>query len=122
MTRIVIEVSSWVPWLLCRQIKSSLYSFNTLSGVTSEQCPTTQLCTRTHTSRLQQKWVVGNMLEILLAQDLNPIPPASKANVLTLNFLLFSQTAYWAIGFLNLSTNLEGVIALFEVSSKTMMS
>jgi len=41
-----------------------LYSLNTLSGVTSERCPTPQFCIRAHTSRLQRWRVVGNVLEI----------------------------------------------------------
>jgi len=47
-----------------KKIKSLLYSLNTLSGDTSEQCPSPQLCTKANTSRLQQWRVVGSMWEI----------------------------------------------------------
>jgi len=44
-----------VPSLIYKKkIKSSLYSLNTLSGVTSERCPSPQLCAKAHTSRLQR--------------------------------------------------------------------
>jgi len=33
-------------------IKSSLYSFNTLSGVMSERCPSPRLCARENTSKV----------------------------------------------------------------------
>jgi len=33
------------------------YSLNTLSGVTSQQCPSPRLCARSYTSRLQ-RWRV----------------------------------------------------------------
>jgi len=57
---------------------------NTLSGVTSERCPSSRLCANTHTSR-QQRWrVVGNVWEIWSARDLNPIPSAPETNVLLL--------------------------------------
>jgi len=45
-------------------IKSSLYSLNTFSGVTSERCPSLRLCARAHTSRLQRWRVVDNVWEI----------------------------------------------------------
>jgi len=62
-------------------IKSLLYSLNSLSDVTSERCPSPRLCTRSHTSRLQWWRVVGNMWEILSAQDFNPISSAPEADV-----------------------------------------
>jgi len=66
------------------KIKSSLYSLDTLSGVTSERCPTPRLCTRTNISRLQQWRVVCSVWEICSARHLNPIPPAPEADVLPL--------------------------------------
>jgi len=62
------------------QIESSLYSLNTLSGVTSEWCSSPRLCARSHTSRLQQWRVVGNVWEIWSALNLNSIPPAPEAS------------------------------------------
>jgi len=50
--------------IILKKIKPSLYSFNTFSDVTSERCPTPQLCVRANTSRLQRWRVVGNVLEI----------------------------------------------------------
>jgi len=35
-------------WINFNQIKSLLYSLNTLSGVTSERCPSPRLCAPTH--------------------------------------------------------------------------
>jgi len=32
-----------------KKIKSSWYSLNTLSGVTSERCPSPRLCAKAHT-------------------------------------------------------------------------
>jgi len=65
-----------------QNIKSLLYSLNTLSGVMSKRCPSPQLCARGHTSRLQQWRVVSNVWEIWSSRGLNPIPPAPEANVL----------------------------------------
>jgi len=46
--------------IIKKKIKSTLYSLNTLSGVTSEWCLSPRLCTRAqHTSRLQRWQVVG---------------------------------------------------------------
>jgi len=36
--------------LMTKKIKSSLYSLNTLSGVTSERCPSPRLCAKNRTS------------------------------------------------------------------------
>jgi len=45
------------------QIKSSLYSLNTLSGVTSERCPSQRLCAKAHTITVASRWQrVGDLI------------------------------------------------------------
>jgi len=64
------------------KIKSSLYSLNNFSGVTSERCPSPRLCARASTSRLRRWRVVGNMWKIWLTWGLNHVPPVLEADVL----------------------------------------
>jgi len=66
------------------EIKSQIFVYwlNILSGVTNERCPP-WLCARAHsTLRLQKRWVIDNVWEILSSRDLNPILSAPEANVL----------------------------------------
>jgi len=50
-----------------QKIKSSLYSINTLSGVTSERCPSPQLCAKAHTIKVAtvaSRWQrVGDLID-----------------------------------------------------------
>jgi len=65
-----------------QKIKSGLYSLRTLSGLTSEWCPSLRLCVRAHTSRLQRWRVVGNVVKDLnlITKDQKLIP--SRSNLL----------------------------------------
>jgi len=55
-----------LQFLFSNQIKCSLYSLNTLSGVTSERCPSPRLCARAHTSKVEamaSRWQrMGNLI------------------------------------------------------------
>jgi len=65
-----------------KEIKSSLYSLNTLSGVTSERCPSQQLCAKAHTIKVAT--VAGHWQRMgdLIGSGFEPHNPAPKANVL----------------------------------------
>jgi len=58
-----IRFKNVISITLCAKLSTQklivLYSLNTLSGVTSERCPSPRLCAKAHTSRLQRWRVVG---------------------------------------------------------------
>jgi len=66
------------------QIKSSLYLLNTLSGVTSERCPSPQLCAKAHTIKVPTVASHWQRMGDLIGSGMNPIPPAPETNVLPL--------------------------------------
>jgi len=96
---------------LANQIKSSLYSLNTLSGVTSERCLFSRLCAIDHASRLQWWRVVGNVLEIWSARDLNPIRYVNVYQLLTIDVTIpyhhLIIEAAWQIVLKNLILNIR---------------
>jgi len=75
-----------------QKIKSSLYSLNTLSGVTSERCRFPWLCATAHISKLQRWRVVGNVWEIWSARDLNPIPPPHTSHTRSEHLCFYPYT------------------------------
>jgi len=69
---------------IAKKIKSSLYSLNTLSGVTSEWCPSPLLCTKVHTIKIAMVASRWQCMGDLIGSGLNPIPPAPEVNILPL--------------------------------------
>jgi len=63
-----------------KKFKSSLYSLNILSSVTSERWSNPRLCTTVHITNphTQKKRIVGNVWEVCLVRNLNSIPPAPE--------------------------------------------
>jgi len=62
--------------------KFSLYSLNTLSGVTSEQCPSPRLCARDHTSNVAAVANRWQRVRDLIGSRFKPhIPPVPEVKV-----------------------------------------